>query len=321
MIKIFFIYQSSPEIGLGHKKRCEYLSCLVKKKIKKKIKFYFINLEKNRYLKKKSFFLKSEKFNDRFLENLLHKHNPNFIFFDLIKTFNIKKLNFIKKVSSKIVLIGVDQLIKNYSFFDKFIFPYPFVKNKKKIISNSKNFYYGWNSIIINPKIKRLKFKASNKLLITIGGSDKFNLGKIIPKYVDQIIKKKMKILWLNGPFAKKPIISKQSIHDWKIVKSYNIQKLFEKSDYVFTTYGLTYYESIFSLKPTVVFTNNKSDNIFIKKLSSLGMASYSLRCQSAIKKLEKIIYNSQLCYNLIKNYKKYCKKNLLPLDKILKIK
>ena len=98
MIKIFFIYQSSPEIGLGHKKRCEYISCLIKKTINKKIKFYFINLEKNYHLKDKNFFLKSQKFNDRFLENLLYKHNPDIVFFDLIKTFNIKKLNFFYKV-------------------------------------------------------------------------------------------------------------------------------------------------------------------------------------------------------------------------------
>ena len=304
MIKIIFIYQSSHEIGLGHKKRCEYLSYLIKKKLNKKKKFYFINLENNYDLK-----------------DLIYQHKPNIIIFDLVKKFNINKLKFIKKISNKIVLIGLDQLLKNYKFFDKFIFPYPFINNKLKVNLNSKNFYYGWNSVIINPKIKKLKFKSSNKLLITIGGSDKFNLGKIIPKYVDQIIKKKMQIFWLKGPYAKKPIISKKSIHDWKIVRTLNIQKLFEKIDYVLTTYGLTYYESVFSLKPTVVFANVKSDRIFIKKLSLLGMNPYSCGCQSAVKELKKIITNNQLCYNLIKNYKKNCKRNLLPLDKILKIK
>ena len=180
-----------------------------------------------------------------------------------------------------------------------------------------KDYYTGPDSIIIVKNKKKIS-KVKNSILILTGASDLHNnIDKIVGIF-EKKIKKKFKITVIQGPYAKDIKITKNSLHEWKIIKKkLNIDKFLLTSETVITSYGLSYFDALNFNCKVIVFTNNykrEKSNIDYIRLNK-----YSIFIEN-INRIPKLILNlrtKKLKQNFFK--KNHSKNILTKFDNIIK--
>ncbi len=305
--KILLIGQAGPNTGLGHLTRLSVVANELKKNnINNKI-IIFGDVSKHR-IDSLDINTQLNSSKDNFFD-VLSKEVINNSYSQIILDLNPRELpcqireTILWLKNKDIEIVSIDSLFEysmhmNFiwvpSFYDKFS-NNPLLLNKV---------IFGWDSYLLNKKLKTPKWKTGKKVLILTGASDTKNLSKILPHKLENDLSEVMEITWVQGPYSKKPTLPEESRHNWKIIFNPNdIQELICSSNYVLTVFGVSFFETIQYGIPTTVFSPyDQKDFEELKALSKEGVCLVSENENNAIKDLNKLIQDSDLCKNISKN-------------------
>lgn len=317
MKKILYITNISKRDGMGNYSRIIKLYKSNKSIPKKKIFLLSDNYQIN--IKNKNF--KAFNYNDNKmsydLERRINNYNPSVIIIDLNKKYMNK---YLKKIilSKKYKIIVIDYFDEKLKDFVN-IHWIPSVSFKNK----SKNIFSGWDTIILN-KLNNYKNKNKkiNNIAIFSGASDTYKIGFSLPLLIDEKFKDhKINFKWIQGPFAKKPILPKNTNNSWEIIQDpKSIDPILNKTKLAISIFGVTAFEIFNHNIPSVIIfpkrTKYDIDYKFFKKnkfcisvrtikqipKSLLQLNDNIYLCKQIKNNLNKININSG-----IKNFNKRC--------------
>jgi spore coat polysaccharide biosynthesis predicted glycosyltransferase SpsG len=295
---IAFRLSAGKRFGLGHLIRLINISRSLKSKpfwiIESdygKISNFFHNKKTKLYIKKK--------ISENIVVKKIKKLGIKKIVFDLPDNNNKNKKKIISQYSSlNLKTISYD-LPTKYSDADVKIIPY--ITNKK---INQKNTFVG--SQYLGIKFKKNRLNKIKNILISISGSDKFDIGNTIYN----ILKKyNFNITFIHGLNKKPSSITKKCC----IKKfAYNLKELISYNDLIITGEGMTKYDVIYENKPLIIiqqFNNSQLMQDFKSKRLCL-IIKKNLKKDIVEKKIISFVNNNKLLKKFHKNQINLLKKN-----------
>ena len=308
---ILILTEASHSVGLGHLKRCMFLS----DKLSKFFNVYF-------FLKNKS--LLNDSYNHFSIKNLNDKINFSSLIIDL-KNVNNKYLNLIDRIGIKNRIIISDKVIEAVKA-RLTIIPYIDKKNSQR-----KNIISGVNALIFDDNLKKLSSKKididkNKSVLICMGGSDPKNLTLKIVNNLMKLNLSQIKFKIILGPLfnrdnkikIKKLLNSKKNFY--LIDNPQNFYQIIQKCNFGIINSGNIKYELASLGVPFFLFANDKKSKVFCKYFSKHFKFFYSKdfafpKKKSLNKVLDSVLKNSKF----INNYRIYNKTkiNLNSTDKL----
>ena len=240
-------------------------------------------------------------------EQILDSHDYEIVIFDIfISKINESLIYLLKKLQQeKIYTVSIDSL-KEYSDILDLIWIPSFYLEQNKLYETSKKIKYGWGNYLIRKRYTSNVWENGSKILVLTGASDILKLGKTLPSKLDKVLQEGIEVTWVKGPLASYPIIPKKCNAKWIISDSPNhLDELLLESNYVFTVYGVSFFEALQYGIPTVVFSPyEKKDINEFKKLKKENIAYVAEDDESAINGLVKLMNDDIKC-------KEYSKQSL----------
>lgn len=304
MSKILLVCYVSPKIGLGHLSRLLALAQSLKKDKKIVPEFLiFGDLIKKNELD--SFVVHNFSVDSDFaqtIQNLLKHNNIKAMVIDIYHSHNISNLHnlFIQLKQQNILIIGIDSLIEYCNILDIIWVP-SFNFDISKYSYCKSVLRSGWDTYLIQKRLKRKEWKSGTKILVLTGGSDVANLGKTLPTQLDHILNKNSEVHWVKGPLSDNPILPEKCKLKWVFHDApQQLDKIIVQSNYVLTAFGVSFFEVLQYGIPTVVFSpyDNK-DYKDLVTLSKEDVAIVSYNSGSAIKELSNLMNDEKLAKKL----------------------
>jgi spore coat polysaccharide biosynthesis predicted glycosyltransferase SpsG len=304
MSKILLVCYVSPKIGLGHLSRLLALAQSLKKDKKIVPEFLiFGDLIKKNELD--SFVVHNFSVDSDFvqtIQNLLKHNNIKAMVIDIYHSHNISNLHnlFIQLKQQNILIIGIDSLIEYCNILDIIWVP-SFNFDISKYSYCKSVLRSGWETYLIQKRLKHKEWKSGTKILVLTGGSDVANLGKTLPTQLDHILNKNSEVHWVKGPLSDNPILPEKCKLKWVFHDApQQLDKIIVQSNYVLTAFGVSFFEVLQYGIPTVVFSpyDNK-DYKDLVTLSKEDVAIVSYNSGSAIKELSNLMNDEKLAKKL----------------------
>ena len=235
--KIFFIPDLDNKSGLGHYYRCIKFSEFFKKKFKT---FFF--LKKNT----KNFGVSFKKINNKiiFFDNLEFiiknfSKTENFFFID---SYNIKKVNLIKKLTENTISTA-DKLVKLNT---KYLIDHTFLRNKNYQEKNNPNSVVYSNHLYF-PFIGRKVKKKKKYIMINFGSNKSTNDILSVIYFIKRIkLDLRYKILIINKKF-KMNLLEKKNLNNINLITYTNsLDKYYPETLFCFGACGISLYERSF---------------------------------------------------------------------------
>ena len=298
--RALLICHVSPEIGIGHLSRLLALAETLRKDNNVIPEFLIFGdfIEKNEL---DNFNVHAFSLADDFIdtiENILEVNNFDVLIFDLYPKHDIDNLGelFIQLKQRNICLISIDSLIEYCNILDliwipSFNFDCNIYNDCTSILKS------GWDTFLIQKRLKHKDWIPGTKVLILTGGSDVANLGKTLPVQLDGLLDKNTEIHWVRGPFSDSPNLPKKCRLNWIIHNApEQLDELIVQSDYVMTVFGVSFFEVLQYGVPSVVFSpyGNKN-NDELSALSKEGVALVVNNVKLAINGLIELMNNDIL--------------------------
>tara|TARA_B100001540_G_C15760276_1_gene621298 strand:+ start:352 stop:1386 length:1035 start_codon:yes stop_codon:yes gene_type:complete len=318
-ITFFCLYGKN--FGYGHYSRINSFVKNIKKRVKLVTFGDPINISKKLY-SKYDYYKNIKEYNNK---NILKKKNSLAIL-DLSNYSFFKKNNinfFYKKIRNTFEKVIVIDSILNESFYNKInlsvdclVIPY-FVANKYKKKYKKINFLTFPEIYFCNEKILKLKHNKTKQIkscLVTLGSTDNNNLNFELIKILSSNLFRKINFTFILGKFLtnnyKKKLIalSKEKINIKLIDFNLNFYSLFNKSDLILSSSGITKYEALITKKPNIrIYRNRREkilDNEFSKKQTIKG---FNLKAEKIpfINYFKKLVFNENFSKKILnKNFK-----------------
>jgi len=232
------------------------------------------------------------------VESTIEANNIYGVVFDIYPKYDIANLDvlFTRLKQRNICLISIDSLIEHCNVLDLIWVP-SFNFDCNKYTDCTSILRSGWDSFLIQKRLRHKDWTPGTKVLILTGGSDVSNLGKTLPIQLDELLVKNTDIHWVRGPFSGSPNLPKKCRLNWIIHNApEQLDELIVQSDYVMTVFGVSFFEVLQYGIPTVVFSpyGNK-DNNELDALSKEGVAIVESNSKLAINSLIKLMNNDRI--------------------------
>ena len=232
------------------------------------------------------------------IKNMVQINDFNAVVFDLYPKHRVTNLGqlFIQLKHCNICLISIDGLIEHRNILDLLWIP-SFNFDCERYKPCSSVLKSGWDSFLIQKRLRHKDWTPGSKVLLLTGGSDFAKLGKTLPTELNQVLGKDAEVHWVRGPFADAPIVPKKcrlnfTIHD----APEQLDELIVQSNYVMTVFGVSFFEVLQYGIPTVVFSPYGSkDNEELNALSKEGVAKVEANPARAINSLLELMNNDKL--------------------------
>ena len=305
MSKILLVCYVSSKIGLGHLSRLLALAQNFKKD-KKIIPEFLIFGDLIRKVELDSYVVHNFQVESDFtqtIQDLLKDNDFKAIVIDVYKNHNINNLQnfFLQLKQQNILIIGIDSLIEYCDILDINWIP-SFNSDINQHIKNFKGLLKsGWDSYLIQKRLKNKEWKSGSKILVLTGGSDISILRKTLPTHLDQTLHANSEVHWVKGPLSDNPILPEKRKLKWIFHDSpQQLDELIVDSNYVLTVFGVSFFEVLQYGIPTVVFSpyDNKDDKD-LAALSKEGVALVAYNLKSAIKELSNLMIDEKLAKKL----------------------
>lgn len=244
-------------------------------------------------------------------EQIIHSFNFDIVIFDLFITQTNKNLiNLLKELQhNKIFTVSIDSL-EEYSDVLNLIWIPSFYRKQNDLDETSKKIKYGWENYLIQKRYSSNTWKKGSKILVLTGASDISKLGETLPSKLDKVLNKGIEVTWVKGPLASYPKIPKNTNAKWIVSDSPNhLDELLLENNYVFTVYGVSFFEALQYGRPTVVFSPYEEKDINeLKALKQENVAHVAEDIESAIDGLKRLMKDSNEC-------KEYSKQSLRKMN------
>ena len=301
-----FSIEASHKRGMGHL----YRSITVSKYLGyKSIFFINKNLKSIEILKRNKIKYKiidrTKKIN---FKDLVNKYSVKIWINDKLETNKLEG----QKISSLVSFVTFDDWGQGSKFAKLNISPLYF--GKKKL--SGKKVFTGIKYLPLKKEISKFTRtrKKINKILISMGGSDTYNMTL---KILDYLKKKKITSTVICGPASKLNNVIKKYKKDFKI--KYNVKNIFKEfsnHDILISGGGMTPFEAASTGLPSIVIASELFEIPVCKKLQKIGISKFiGYRKKINFKKIDlnlDINKMSNICINRIKmNGLKNIKKNI----------
>ena len=318
-ITFFCLYGKN--FGYGHYSRINSFVKNLNKKVKLVTFGDPVNISKKLY-SKYDYYKNIREYN---YKNILKKKNSLAIL-DLSNYIFFKKNNinfFYKKIRNTFEKVIVIDSISSESFYNKInlsvdclVIPY-FVANKYKKKYKKINFLTFPEIYFCNEKILKLKHNKTKQIkscLVTLGSTDNKNLNFELIKILSSNLFREINFTFILGKFLtnnykeKLKILSKKNTNIKLIDFNLNFYSLFNKSDLILSSSGITKYEALITKKPNIrIYRNRREkilDNEFSKKQTIKG---FNLKAEKIpfINYFKKLVFNENFSKKILnKNFK-----------------
>jgi spore coat polysaccharide biosynthesis protein SpsF (cytidylyltransferase family)/spore coat polysaccharide biosynthesis predicted glycosyltransferase SpsG len=149
-----------------------------------------------------------------------------------------------------IKIIAIDRLTCLLDYCDVLLIPSFHSKlDHPKINIGWKNYFFD-KPLYVDPPIK-------NQVCILTGGSDALGYGKHLADILEQSVPSDYRIVWVQGPYADKPILNKNSRISI-LYNNRNLQSIISESKIIVSTYGLSFFESLASGNITLLLPSQE---------------------------------------------------------------
>ncbi len=258
--------QASEDIGLGHLSRMITLGFILKNKTNVIFAINDFELAKKRLISE-GFRFEVNRFDsdEMFIDFLIEKYKPDSIVIDEKRLYSTCD---IKRWQKHIRFLVLDFVGEGYKICDRIIMPNAHFEAQK--YPNFKNIVTGWDWVLINKEIFRLKPKSKlpkkiNRIAITTGGSDPSGM---LFKFLDLLEGCKKEVLVLIGDaFKHKERLNNLSLPSNFNISSYHPSKLLD-CDIAIATFGVTVYELIYLNIPVICAGHTEENKEGCKALS-----------------------------------------------------
>jgi Spore coat polysaccharide biosynthesis protein F, CMP-KDO synthetase homolog len=165
-----------------------------------------------------------------------------------------------KKRGSRI--LAIDNLACLLDVVDELYIPAFFSKIHHPRVS------YGWENYIFKPPVGE---KKKNEILVLTGGGDSLGYGERLPAVLESIIPSSYTIHWVQGPYAKAPLIPQSP--RWVVsINPPDVASLIAGAGMILTCYGMSLFEAITSGSATFVLPSfaicDQEELIALKRLN-----------------------------------------------------
>lgn len=295
--KSFFsiVYSFGQHSGYGHYKRSQIIETYLKNKTASKVNK--IRISDSEITRNNISETILKKINKKKIKILILDLNYSYV----KSTFKIKKL--LTTLNDRgIKTVGIDSLRHFSKYLDCVWIPSPF--KKKNLIS--KKIVWGWDKMVFN-RYKLTHHKKKN-IFFLLGGAKNTLLNKHLPKLVEKKIPKEFNLYWVCGKFSDKPKFFDKT--RWTLCKNSNsLEKKIPKSSFVFSLYGLSFFEALSCGIPSVAFcanSNYKKDYNEIEFLKKNKIYFIEKNLSKSVDALVNLINSKNLHKKFLKNSKKH---------------
>jgi spore coat polysaccharide biosynthesis predicted glycosyltransferase SpsG len=303
-LRVLLVCHISSEIGIGHLSRLLALAETLRKDNNVIPEFLIFG----DFIKKDelaNFNIHAFSLTDDFIdtiENILKISNFDTLIFDLYPEHNIDNLGklFVQLKQRNIYLISIDSLVEHCNILDLIWIP-SFNFDCGKYTDCTSALKSGWDSFLIQKRLRHKDWTPGSKVLVLTGGSDVSNLGETLPVQLDELLDKSTEVHWVKGPFSSSPILPNKCRLDWVVHNApEQLDKLIVQSNYVISVFGVSFFEVLQYGVPAVVFSpyGNK-DNSELDALSKEDVAMIVNSSELAAEGLIELMNNN----NLAKEY------------------
>jgi len=232
------------------------------------------------------------------LANVLNSNNFSGLIFDLYPKLSTSNLGHLFKQLKKknYFLISIDSLFDYCHIFDLIWVP-SINFDPKKYQKFAKTFKTGWDSLLIEKRISQNIWSPGKELLVLTGGSDFYNLGKILPNRLDLLLDMHINVHWVKGPFSNAPNIPEKKRLNWTLHDAPEyLDDLIVQSNYVLTVFGVSFFEVLQYGIPSVVFSPNDSKDkmdLEVIKEEEVSVVCGDIEC--TINSINKLMKNTNL--------------------------
>lgn len=315
MSRILLICHVTAETGIGHLSRLLALAEELKQNNNISVEFMIFGymMKENQLAEYKTHIFP---FNADFageINKLQEINNYDVMIFDLFPKKIIVNINelFINLKKKNTYLISIDSLIEHRNILDLVWIP-SFNFNTNQHAISSDNIKSGWDTLLLQKKLKHHDWLPGPRVLILTGGSDTANLRETLPKQLELLLSDEVEINWVVGPFSGEPNLPTKLKLKWNVHHSPNqLDELITHCNYALSVYGISLFEVLQYGVPAVTFSPyGGKDDVELKALSMEKVAMVAENSRLAIDRLAELMNNDELAKQFSKNSLKVMSNN-----------
>lgn len=192
-----------------------------------------------------------------------------------------------------LLIVSLDFSIRASNLIDLQWVPSFYLRGEEE---ENHNVVFGWECFLINAGAAVQPWKPGSDVMVFSGGSDVHGIGETLPAILDARLPAHFRVHWVQGPFAKAPVIPEAEARrlDWVIHSNpAAIQQLMMQANYGFSLYGVTLFECLHLGLPTVTFApGRKKGDRELKALAQAELTDVGGDLNHAVDHLCALIYD-----------------------------
>ncbi len=185
----------------------------------------------------------------------LENHPLDAVIFDLALIDNAADFSkMLQRLGGTTVRVAIDGLFEFSTHLEYIHVPSFYLSPEIIQKTDPAKISYGWDHYLLPNVEKATPPQPGKRLLVMTGGSDLGALGEQWPAMLDEQLTEPMEIIWIKGPFAAPPVISRNSPHQWQVLENpADLLSMMASGHYALCVYGVSFFELLQRGVPTVV--------------------------------------------------------------------
>lgn len=189
-------------------------------------------------------------------------------------------------------VIGVDGPLEDNEAFDLIFLP-TFLAPESQMATPTL-VRFGWDCFLLRNRASLPRDPVPNSVLVSTGGSDVAELGKVWPSLLGKNLPAGAEVTWVQGPLAAPPELPENSDLNFHVVHNpSNIPELMGNASFGLSVHGVTFFEMLASGIPSVTYSPyGLKDQRELLELQDMKIAEVGLDPEDAVIRLSELMTN-----------------------------